>query len=397
MRTGLVVAEIAMAAVLLVGTGLLVRSAEKLRHVPLGFNAHESITARITLPAERYRDDPLVADAYRRILESLRGARGIRYAGAATNIPFMGGNADAATIAEGKPVPLSSAPSPSIRLVTDEYFEAIGMTMSSGRSFQSTDMMVGSQRVVVINERLASALWPGENAVGKRLSTWAGPDDPEWREVVGVVRDTRSSGQHAPVPMELFIPYTQAPFGGWNIFQRSMVLVVRTSESRAETYVALMRRAVRDVDASVPLYDVRTMESMFVRLTATRRFYLLLVLVLAATGLGLAMLGIYGVIAYFVIARTPEIGLRLAMGAERGEVIRMVIGHGIRTALMGIVIGLPAALMLTHVMTSLLYEISPTDPMTFVVVAALLITISLIAAAIPSARAARVDPLVALR
>jgi putative ABC transport system permease protein len=397
MRTALVVAEIAMVAVLLVGTGLLVRSAEKLRHVPLGFDAHDSITARVTLPAVRYPNDETVANAYRLMLESLRGTRGIRYAAAATNIPLMGGNADAATVAEGKPMALTSAPSPFIRLVTDEYFEAIGMTMARGQSFQPDNMTAGTGRVVVVNERLAAALWPGENAVGKRLSTWAKPDDPEWREVIGVVRDTRSSGQRASVPMELFIPYTQAPIGAWNAFQRSMVLVVRTSEGWPETYVPLMRRAVRDVDASIPLYDVRTMENIFVDLTASRRFYMRLVLVLAATGLGLAMLGIYGVIAYFVTVRTSEIGLRLAMGAERGEVTRMVIGHSIRTALIGIAIGVPAALMLTHVMTSLLYEVAPTDPMTFVAVAVLLVVTSLIAAAIPSARAARVDPLVALR
>ena len=397
MRTALVVAEIAIAVVLLIGTGLLVRSAEKLRQVPLGFNAHDTITARVTLPAVRYRDDQMIADAYRRILEPLRGSRGIRHAGAATNIPLVGSNADAATVAEGKAQPLSSAPSPAIRLVTDKYFEAIGIAVASGRSFQPKDMAAGTGRVVVINERLAASLWPGENAVGKRLSTWAGPNDPEWREVVGVVRDTRSAGQHAPAPMELFIPYTQAPFGGWNAFQRSMVLIVRTGQDWPETYVPLLRRAVRDVDASIPLYNVRTMESVIVRTTSSRRFYMRMVLVLAATGLGLAMLGIYGVIAYFVTARTPEIGLRLAMGAERGEVVRMVVGHGIRTALFGLALGVPAALMLTRVMTSLLYEVAPTDPMTFIAVAVLLVVTSFIAAAIPSARAARVDPLVALR
>jgi putative ABC transport system permease protein len=158
-----------------------------------------------------------------------------------------------------------------------------------------------------------------------------------------------------------------------------------------------MRRAVRDVDASIPLYEVRTMENVVVAVTAPRRFYLRLVLMLAGTGLALAMLGIYGVIAYFVTQRTPEIGLRIAMGAGRPEVVRMVIGQAVRMALIGIVIGVPAALMLTGVMSTLLYEIEPTDPMTFVAVAALLVLTTILASLVPSARAARVDPLVALR
>jgi putative ABC transport system permease protein len=310
---------------------------------------------------------------------------------------LTGGSADASTVAEGRDVPLGSAPTPAIRLVTDDYFEAIGMPIVSGRTLRGVDIRTEAPKVVVINERLAAALWPGENAVGKRLSTWAGPDDPEWREVIGVVRDARSFGQSSPVSMELFIPYTQAPFGAWMAFQRSMVLVLRTSEGWPDSYVPLIRRAVRDVDSSLPVYDVRTMESFVVGSTANRRFYMRLVLMLALTGLGLAMLGVYGVIAYFVTQRTPEIGLRRAMGAQRREVVGMVIGQGLRTTLIGIAIGVPAALIFTRVMTSLLYEIEPTDLMTFVSVTMLLILISLVAAVIPSMKAAGVDPIVALR
>lgn len=396
-RTAMVVAEIATTVVLLIGTGLLLRSAEKLRQVPLGFNPHQVLTARLALPAARYPDDASVTEAYRRVLDPLRGTPGVGSAGASSHVPLVSASADASTIAEGKVYPPGSEPSPMIRLVTDDYFEAIGMPMASGRSLQATDVAPGARPVVVINQRLAATLWPGEQAVGKRLSTWYGRDNPEWREVIGVIRDARSSGQSTPVPMELFLPYTQAPVGAWNAFQRSMVLVVRASENWPETYVPVMRRAVRDVDASIPLYEVRTMENVFVAVTAPRRFYLRLVLMLAGTGLALAMLGIYGVIAYFVTQRTPEIGLRLAMGAARLEVVRMVIGQAIRMALIGIVIGGPAALMLTGVMSTLLYEVEPTDPMTFVAVAALLVLTTLLASLIPSAKAARVDPLVALR
>jgi predicted permease len=284
-----------------------------------------------------------------------------------------------------------------VRLVSDDYFEAIGMTIATGRSLQASDVASGSPRVVVINERLAATLWPGEDPIGKRLSTWYGRDNPEWREVVGVVADARSSGQTFPAPMELFLPYTQAPEGAWNAFQRSMALVVRSSENWPDAYVPAMRQAVRDVDPTVPLYDVRPMENVFVAVTANRRFYLRLVLVLAASGLGLALLGIYGVVSYVVTQRTPEIGLRLAVGAGRRGVIAQVIGQALRMTALGLAIGVPAALMLTRAMTTVLFEVRAADPMTLVSVVIVLVATSLAAALIPAARAARVDPLVALR
>ena len=396
LRTPMVVVETAMAVVLLIGTGLLVRGADKLRQVPLGFNAHAVITARLALPAVRYESDALAADAYRRILAPLRGTNGVKFAAAASGIPLVGSMTDSSTIPEGSDVPRRAGPSPVIRLITDDYFEAIGMTMAMGRSLREADVAASAPPVVVINEQLAAALWPGERAVGKRLSTWYGAE-PFWREVIGVVRDVRSAGQENPAPMELFIPYTQAPDGAWSSFQRSMALVVHVSENWPETYVPAMRMAVRDVDPSIPLYEVRTLEGVVVAVTAARRFYMRLVLLLAATGLALAMLGLYGVIAYFVAQRTPEIGLRLAVGADRWEVVRMVLGQALRVASIGVAIGVPAAFMLTGVMRTLLYEIEPTDPATFAAVTLLVLLTSVAAALIPSARAARIDPLVALR
>ena len=397
LRTVMVVTETAFTVVLLIGTGLLLRSADKLRQVPLGFNPHGAVTARLSLPAGRYESDAVVADAYARILAPLRGTSGIGYAAAASHLPLTGNDVDATTIADGKSFIPGSEPSPMIRLVTDDFFEAIGMTIVKGRSLQARDVAAGSPDVVVINERLAAVLWPGEDPIGKRLSTWYGRDNPQWREVIGVVADARSSGQTVPVPMELFLPYTQAPVGAWNAVQRSMALVVRSRENWPETYVPAMRQAVRSVDPTVPLFAVRPMENVFVAATASRRFYLRLVLVLAASGLGLALLGLYGVIAYFVTQRTPEIGLRLAVGAGKSDVVRMVIGQAVRLVFIGILIGIPAALALTGVMGALLFEIEPTDPITFASVAALLVLTSLAAAMIPSLRAARVDPLVALR
>ncbi len=397
LRTTMVVVETAFTVILLIGTGLLLRSADRLRQVPLGFNPHFVVTGRLSLPAAPYGSDNLVADAYARILAPLRSTSGIGYAAAASHLPLTGNDVDSTTVAEGTSSIPGTEPSPMVRLVTDDYFEAIGMNIVRGRSLQARDVAAGSPRVVVINERLAAALWPGDDAVGKRLSTWYGRDNPDWREVVGVVADARSSGQTALAPMELFLPYTQAPEGAWNAFQRSMALVVRSAENWPETYIPAMRQAVRSVDPTVPLFAVRPMENVFVAATASRRFYLRLVLVLAASGLGLALLGLYGVIAYFVTQRTPEIGLRLAVGAGKRDVVRMVIGQAVRLVFIGILIGIPAALALTGVMRTLLFEVEPTDPITFASVATLLVLTSLAAAMIPSVRAARVDPLVALR
>jgi predicted permease len=397
LRNALIVSQVALTVVLLVGTGLLFRSAQNLREVPLGFETHDVLTARLSLPAARYREGSLVSEAYGRMLDELRAERGVGRAGASTSIPLGGGNVEAALAVEGRAVPPGAMPSPLFRLVTEDYFEAVGMTTVRGRSLEPSDMLRGAPQVAVINQRLAETLWPGESPIGRRVSGWAATPEPEWREVVGVVADVRSLGQATPVPLEIFLPYTQAPSGSWDVYQRSMVLVVRTSNDWPDGYVPVMRRAVSRIDSSIPLYDVRTLDRTFVDLTATRRFYLRLVLLLASVGLGLATLGIYGVIAYFVTERTPEIGLRMALGAERVGVVRIVLGHSLKIALAGILIGLAAALALTRAMTGLLYDVGPTDLQTFVSVAVLLVATSLAASWLPAMRAASVDPLVALK
>jgi predicted permease len=396
-RSVMVVAEIATTVVLLAGTGLLLRSASRLSSVPFGFDAQHVLTARIALPAARYQEAPAIADAYRRILEDMRASRGVEHAGAATTVPLIGGSPDAAVQVEGRVVAVGSQPSPHIRLFTDGYFAAMGIAIVRGRAPQAADIAATAPPVVVINERLAAALWPGEDAIGKRLSTWTADTNPEWRVVVGVAADVRTFGQAEAVPLELSIPYTQAPSGAWNAFQRGMVLVIRTRDVWPADQVAPLRRAVAAVDATVPLYDVRPMDQVMVSLTATRRFYLRLILLLAAAGLGLAMLGTYGVIAYFVADRTPEIGLRMAIGARPGEVVGMVMQQGLRLLALGAAIGVPAALLLSRAIRSLLFEIEPTDPVSHVAAVALLMAMTALACALPAARAARVDPITALR
>jgi predicted permease len=396
LRGVLVVGEIAVAVVLLVSAGLFIRSAWRLQQVPLGFDLRGVLSARVALPPERYGADESVAAAYRRILEQTRAVPGIRRAGASTGIPLVGGGPDASAQIEGKPFSPGSAVSPAIRLITEDYMEAIGMVLVRGRTMKASDMAGGAPPVVVINERLASLAWPAEDPIGKRLSTWTREiDKPEWREVVGVVGDVRSFGPDTPSRPELFLPYTQPPVMAWLAFQRSMALVVRSTDDAA-AHVSSLRSAVRMVDSTLPLYEVLTMEQALGADGAGTRFSTWLMSLLAATGLLLAAVGIYGVISYFVTQRTSEIGLRLALGATPRSVLIMVVRHGASLAVIGIVIGLIAALGATRAVRTLLFEITATDPPTYVVGGIALFGIALLACAVPAFRAVRVSPMQSL-
>jgi predicted permease len=381
LRGGLVVGEIAVAVVLLVGAGLFLRSAWRLQQVPLGFETRGVLTARLALPLERYESNEAVTNAYRRILEELRASPVIRRVGASTNIPLGAGGVDAGTQIEGKPLNLATMPSPAIRLVTDDYVEALGMTLTRGRTLKASDMAPGAPPVVMINEQLAHVAWPGEDPIGKRLSTWTrDPATPEWREVVGVIGDVRSSGPDTPPRPELFLPFTQPPVTAWTFLQRSMALVARTSTDPAGQ-VSMLRRVVRSIDSSVPLFDVTTMDDALGADRAGPRFNTWLLSLLAAAGLVLAAVGIYGVIAYFVTQRTSEIGLRMALGATPGSVLAMVVRRGALLALAGIAIGLVAALAATRLVTALLFEITPTDLPTYVAGGVGLMIVALLACA----------------
>jgi len=391
-RLSLVVVEIAVAVVLLVGAGLVLRSAWRLNQVPLGFEVEGSIVARVALPQPRYADERAVSSAFQRMLDAARAMPGIKSAGASTGIPLLGGNVNASTQIEGKPFNPGTATSPEIRLITDQYIEAIGMPLRRGRTLTPADVAPGAPPVVLINEHLATLEWPGQDPVGKRLSTWtARPGVPEWREVVGVVGDVRGEGADEPTSPEIFIPFTQAPPQAWEFFQYHMGLVARGDGDPA-SHAGSLRRAVWSVDASLPLFDVQTMEEALSAWGAGTRFSTWLLSMLAAAGVLLAAIGIYGVIAYFVTQRTPEIGLRLALGASPRSVLMMVLRHGLVLAITGIGIGLVAALGLTRMVTTMLFEVKPTDAPTYVAGTVGLFAVALLACAIPAMRAVRVDP-----
>lgn len=392
LRGMLVVGEIAVAVVLLVGAGLFLRSAWRLQQVPLGFDTSRILTARVALTPERYRSDDAVAAAYRRMIEEARAMPGVRRVGVATNIPLLAAGPDAGTRIEGKPFDAKQELSPFIRLVSDGYVEAIGMPLRRGRTLHAADIAPGAPPVVMINEQMARLAWPGENPIGQRLSAWTSGTEPEWREVVGVVGDVRSLGPDSPLRPEVFMPYTQPPASGWTFYQRSMAFVVRTDGDPA-AQAPTLRRVVGVVDNSLPLYDVMTMDEAVGADGAGERFNTWLFSLLAAAGLVLAAVGIYGVIAYFVVQRTAEIGLRLALGATPRSVLMMIVRHGASLSIVGITIGLIGALAASRLVTTLLFETTPTDPPTYAIGAVALFAIAMLACAVPALRAVRISPM----
>jgi predicted permease len=278
-----------------------------------------------------------------------------------------------------------------LRLVADGYFAAMKIPILKGREFTERDSL-GHPRVTVVNEALARKHWPNASPIGRRVSF--STDDPQWYEIVGVAGNIKHRGLDGRDRPELYVPYRQPLFAGWTV--RPMYVVVRTTTAPAAA-MAAVRREVARFDRDQPISDVRTMDERIDHSLSSRRFSMVLLAAFASLALTLAAIGIYGIVAYSVTERTREIGVRLALGAQRRDVIGMVIGQGMTMAGVGTVIGVTAALLLTRLMSSLLFGISAVDPMTFLVIPVLLIVVAFVACYVPARRATRVDPLQALR
>ena len=393
-RGTLIVAEMAVALVLLVSAGLLLRSAYLLQRVEPGFDPSNVTMMRVALPALRYDSAEAVQSGFARILEQVRGVPGIEVASAGTRVPMWGGSIDIGVRVDGRPFNPKDMLLGHVRLVTDRYFETIGIPITKGRSLQPGDLAAGAPSVIVVNETFARRTFGDENPIGKRISGWARDTLPEWREIVGVSGDVRAFGREVESPPEIYMPMTQAPFGAWPSYGRSMTFIAKTRPGVSVT--APMRAALRNVDAELAAYDVQTMDNVLAQSTATRRFNTMLLSSLGLTGLLLAAIGIYGVIAFFVNQRTHEIGVRMALGATTGSVVGLVVRHAAALAGVGIVIGGVAAYWATSALASMLFSIDARDPLAFVVGATALMGVALGAAWIPARRAARVPPITAL-
>jgi putative ABC transport system permease protein len=390
MRAALVIGEMALSLVLLVGAGLLMVSFKHLVDVSPGFRSEHIVAAQIALPANRYAERGRVLGFYQVLLERLRSAPGVDGVEAVSHLPFSGQETRTGFSIEGRrgpsPIPVRAHP----RLVTPGYLAMMGVPLVRGRFFTARDAD-GAPPVVIINEAAARRFWPDEDPIGKRIGFNIGPE-PRLREIVGIVGDIKHAGLDADSNPEAYLPHLQT-----NFFSPASMNVVVRSASGAAIVAPLLRAAVAELDKDQPLGVIRSLDDLIAGSVAPRRLNLVLLVGFAAVALTLTAFGLYGVMAYLVAQRTREIGVRMALGATRSSVLQLVLRQAGVMALAGIAIGLVGALALTRFLATLLFGVSTTDPIVYAAVAALLSVVALLAVAIPSARATRVDPLSALR
>jgi putative ABC transport system permease protein len=392
LRGALVATEVALAVVLVIGAGLMLRSLDALGRLDLGFNPEGVLTLRVGVPAARYDTPEKVVDFYRRAADGLRSLPGVEHAGAVRVLPLATTIGDWGLDVDGFEESAGRNAKGDWQIVSDGAFEAMGMRLVRGRWFTPADTTDGAL-VAVINETMARTYWTEpDKVVGGRIRTNA---KFPWMTVVGIVADERHNGVTGTVKEKFYVPHSQWHLASGNII-RNAFLVVRTSGDPL-ALAAAARGVIRDLDPNVPISNVRSMSDVLTTALATPRLTGFLLGAFAAIALALAAVGIYGVLAYLVSQRTQEIGLRLAVGADRTQVLVMILRQGMTLAFGGIIAGLVAAFLLTQLMQSLLYQVQPADPVTFVAVPLMLLVVALIASYIPALRATKVSPLIALR
>jgi putative ABC transport system permease protein len=398
LRRLLMASEVALALVLLVGAGLMIRTFVALRGVDPGFRPDHVLTAVVSVTGSPAAAPGRRLAFYRDVLERVRAAPGVVSAGAINHLPLAGDVWGWPFAVEGRPRPaVGESPTATFRVVLPGYFEAMKLALVRGRDFTDRDAL-GAPGVVIVNEWMARRHWPGEDPIGRRITFDDLDKDPQWITVVGVARDAARSDWAAPPEEEMYLPllqskgYLESPAPHY-----TYVTVVARTRSEPAALVPALREAVRSADRSVTLSEVQTMDEVVTRSTASPRFYLLLLGSFAAVALALAAIGIYGVMSYSVARRNTEIGIRMALGARRGDVLRLVMGEAVGVVAIGGSIGLAVALLLTRLMAGLLYGVDAADPVTFAAVGAVLTIVALVATYVPARRATRVDPLSALR
>ena len=394
LRAALVVAEVALAVVLVVGAGLMIRSLSALGRIDLGFNPANVLTLRLAVPTTSYDTPEKVVDFYRQLMERVRALPGVQAAGVVRVLPLATTIGDYGLDVEGFEESPGRNAKGDWQIASDGAFEAMGTRLVRGRWFTSADT-AGGLPVAVVNETLARTYWKdGDQVVGGRLRV--GNMKNPWVMVVGIVADERHNGVTGVVKEKFYIPHSQWHVVTGGNLVRNAFVVVRTAGDPAGL-AAPIRHEIRQLDAQLPVANVRPMADVVGAALATPRLTGFLLGAFAAIALALAAVGIYGVLAYLVSRRTHEIGIRMAIGADRGQVVRMILRQGLVLGVLGVGIGVAASFGLTRLMGTLLYQVRPNDPLTFVAVAALLIGVALLASGVPALRAARVSPLVALR
>jgi len=382
----LVVAETALALMLLVGAGLLIRSFIQLQRVDPGFNPRNVLTAVVRLPQVVYPERNQIAPFYSQLLDRIKALPGAQSAAVTSSLPLAGFDSDAGFVIEGRPAPQpNQQPVAWYSSVSPDYFRTMGMRLIAGREFTERDNE-NAPKVVIISEATARRHFPNENPLGKRIGNGR-PDG--WIEIVGVTADVKHFGLSQDARVSMFFPDRQQP-------SRRMVVVARTAADPT-SLISALRGAVSAMDKNLAVSNIITMEEITAQSIGQERFTLLLLGIFAALALLLSMAGIYGVMSYAVAQRTREIGVRMALGAEAGNVLRLVIGQGMLLALIGVGIGLAGSLALSRLMKTMLFGVSATDPLTFIGVGVLLALVALVACYVPARRASKVDPMIALR
>jgi putative ABC transport system permease protein len=383
-RSLFVIAEVAICLVLLIGAGLMIKSFSRLLNVSPGFNPENVLSVNVALSGSRYRDGASVSGFYKQTLERLSALPGVQSASVVTALPMAGNFGSRYFGIEGRPPqPPGQGFNANTNLATPGYFETMNIPLLEGRDFEEGDVR-GAPDVVVINQEAVRRYWPDESPIGQRITF-----ENRTRTVIGVVGNVKQSGLDIETRPEMFSPYYQVtvPFG---------TVLVRTKTDPA-TMTSAVRGAMQEIDKDLPLYGIKTVSDVISDSVAPRRLNMLLLGIFAGLALVLAAVGLYGVISYSVSQRTREIGIRMALGASHKSVLRLVVGQGIVLASVGVAIGVVASFFLTKFMATLLFGVSPTDPITFVAISVLLIAVSIVASVIPARRAMKVDPMVALR
>lgn len=381
LRGLLVSVEVALSAVLLIVAGLLISSFVRLMNVDKGFPVERLLAVDLNTSGARYQKDGARAEFYRRVLAGVQALPGVRSAGVTNGMPLQGETWVDVIWVPGDTRPMFERLAANSRFVNPDYFKTVGIPFRGGRPFEESDR---GKDFVIVAQRTAEQLWPGQDPVGKRLYR----GDEKLREVIGVVGDVRTSLQQGPV-VTVYFPY-------WDQSVSEAALMVRTAMD-PRSVAAAVRSEIWKVDPEIPVQQLKTMEEVISEAAAPRRFQMLLVLLFAASALLLASLGIYGVVSYTVAQRTNEIGIRVALGAHTADVYRMVLRQGLTPVVLGLVAGVAGALALGRLLTSLLFEVSPADPLTIGAVVVALAAVAAFACTVPALRAARVDPMSALR
>ncbi len=389
MRSALIVFEMAMACVLLIGAGLLIKSFWHLRSVQSGFNPNNLVTMRINLPEKRYKEIPKQTQYRQSMLTEVSAVPNVQ-AALVSELPLSGDSLNHDFTREGWTLPVGEEPSVETRSIEGDYFQVLQIPLRGGRDFTSHDNAT-APLVGIVNEALAKQYFPNENPIGQRVR-WARDEKVNWITVVGVVSDVRHFRLDAPEAPALYTPYAQSG----REWKRWMTVVARGPQLSA-TLLAAVKTAVWKIDPQLPLTKVLTMTEVMAESFAERRFNMLLLSLFAALAMTLAGVGIYGVMSFAVAQRRREIGIRMALGAQQRDVLRLVMGQGLKLAMLGTGIGLLGAFAATRMLKSLLFGVSATDPLTFIVIALLLLLVAALACWIPARRATKVDPITALR